>query len=91
MKPVYWQALAVVMVMYFARFDWSFVVLRAKQVRLRPCHSEWIALSASTSHSILCMLTNALCLQTAEKQEERPYLDPLRQHRHTLVRVASQI
>ena len=33
LKPVYWQALAVVVVLYFARFDWSFVVLRAKQVR----------------------------------------------------------
>jgi len=36
LKPVYWQALAVVMVMYFARFDWSFVVLRAKQARWDP-------------------------------------------------------
>ena len=35
LKPVYWQALAVVVVLYFARFDWSFVVLRAKQARWR--------------------------------------------------------
>jgi hypothetical protein len=31
-KPAYWQALMVVMVLYFARFDASFVSLRAKQV-----------------------------------------------------------
>jgi hypothetical protein len=33
LKPTYWQALIVVCVIYFTRFDWSFVVLRAKQVR----------------------------------------------------------
>lgn len=33
LKPTYWQALIVVCVLYFARFDWSFVILRAKQVR----------------------------------------------------------
>jgi MFS family permease len=32
LKPAYWQALIVVCVLYFARFDWSFVILRAKQV-----------------------------------------------------------
>ena len=31
-KPVYWQALAVVAILYFARFDASFVTLRAKMV-----------------------------------------------------------
>jgi len=31
-KPVYWQALAVIVVLYFARFDASFLLLRAKQV-----------------------------------------------------------
>jgi hypothetical protein len=36
LKPVYWQALSVVVVLYFARFDWSFVVLRAKMVGLTP-------------------------------------------------------
>lgn len=36
LKPVYWQALAVVVVLYFARFDWSFVVLRAKMVSPIP-------------------------------------------------------
>lgn len=36
LKPVYWQALAVVVVLYFARFDWSFVVLRAKTVSPTP-------------------------------------------------------
>lgn len=35
LKPTYWQALIVVCVIYFTRFDWSFVILRAKQVRLR--------------------------------------------------------
>jgi len=35
LKPAYWQALIVVCVLYFARFDWSFVILRAKQVRRR--------------------------------------------------------
>jgi hypothetical protein len=34
LKPTYWQALIVVCVIYFTRFDWSFVVLRAKQVWL---------------------------------------------------------
>ncbi len=32
-KPAYWQALVVVAVLYFARFDASFLSLRAKQVR----------------------------------------------------------
>jgi hypothetical protein len=32
-QPAYWQALAVVAVLYFARFDASFLSLRAKQVR----------------------------------------------------------
>ncbi len=31
-KPAYWQALIVVAALYFARFDASFVSLRAKQV-----------------------------------------------------------
>ncbi len=31
-KPAYWQALLVVAVLYFARFDASFLSLRAKQV-----------------------------------------------------------
>lgn len=31
-KPAYWQALAVVAILYFARFDASFVTLRAKMV-----------------------------------------------------------
>ena len=34
-QPAYWQALAVILVLYFARFDASFLMLRAKQVR--PC------------------------------------------------------
>lgn len=34
-KPAYWQALIVVMALYFARFDASFVSLRAKQVMAR--------------------------------------------------------
>ena len=36
LKPAYWQALAVVCVIYFSRFDWSFVILRAKQVTAAP-------------------------------------------------------
>lgn len=31
-QPAYWQALAVVAVLYFARFDAAFLSLRAKQV-----------------------------------------------------------
>lgn len=34
-KPAYWQALIVVAALYFARFDASFVSLRAKQVMAR--------------------------------------------------------
>jgi len=34
-KPAYWQALLVVAALYFARFDASFVSLRAKQVMAR--------------------------------------------------------
>jgi hypothetical protein len=34
-KPAYWQALIVVAALYFARFDASFVSLRAKQVMTR--------------------------------------------------------
>lgn len=41
-RPVYWQALAVIVVLYFARFDPSFLMLRAKQVwraALTQCQS----------------------------------------------------
>lgn len=31
-KPAYWQALLVILTLYFARFDASFLLLRAKQV-----------------------------------------------------------
>ena len=32
LTPAYWQALVVVSLLYFARFDASFITLRAKQV-----------------------------------------------------------
>ena len=40
LRPAYWQALAVVSLLYFARFDASFITLRAKTVRpaYRRCH-----------------------------------------------------
>lgn len=34
-KPAYWQALMVIIVLYFARFDASFLLLRAKQVQFQ--------------------------------------------------------
>lgn len=34
LPPAYWQALTVVGLLYFARFDASFITLRAKTVRL---------------------------------------------------------
>ena len=34
LPPAYWQALVVVGLLYFARFDASFITLRAKTVRL---------------------------------------------------------
>lgn len=33
LKPAYWQALTVVGLLYFARFDASFITLRARTVR----------------------------------------------------------
>ena len=33
LRPAYWQALIVVSLLYFARFDASFITLRAKTVR----------------------------------------------------------
>ena len=35
LQPAYWQALIVVSLLYFARFDASFITLRARTVRLR--------------------------------------------------------
>lgn len=32
LQPAYWQAMVVVCILYFARFDASFVTLRAKSV-----------------------------------------------------------
>ena len=33
LQPAYWQALIVVSLLYFARFDASFITLRARTVR----------------------------------------------------------
>lgn len=35
-QPAYWQALIVILTLYFARFDASFLILRAKQVHSLP-------------------------------------------------------
>jgi hypothetical protein len=40
-QPAYWQALIVVSVLYFARFDASFVTLRAKMVSLLVAAASW--------------------------------------------------
>lgn len=45
-KPVYWQALLVVCVLYFARFDFSFLMLRAKQVMPKTM-LPWLSLTCS--------------------------------------------
>jgi hypothetical protein len=37
LQPAYWQALSVVCLLYFARFDASFITLRARTVRLAAC------------------------------------------------------
>ena len=55
--PAYWQTLAVVAILYFARFDASFVTLRAKTVRCsrsldRACRQA-AAGSASRSSRLL--------------------------------------
>ena len=34
LQPAYWQALIVVSLLYFARFDASFITLRARTVRI---------------------------------------------------------
>ena len=47
LQPAYWQALLVVSLLYFARFDASFITLRAKTVRslcracLAPASLVW--------------------------------------------------
>ncbi len=43
LPPAYWQSLVVVSLLYFARFDASFITLRAKQVisfSPRPFHAS---------------------------------------------------
>ena len=40
LPPAYWQALVVVGLLYFARFDASFITLRAKTVRTSPAGSS---------------------------------------------------
>ena len=55
LQPAYWQALAVVSLLYFARFDASFITLRARTVgrnlRAAPLvlleHFSWGSLPAS--------------------------------------------
>ena len=37
LQPAYWQALSVVCLLYFARFDASFITLRARTVSLAAC------------------------------------------------------
>ena len=37
LQPAYWQALSVVCLLYFARFDASFITLRARTVRVSVC------------------------------------------------------
>ena len=39
LQPAYWQALAVVSLLYFARFDASFITLRARTVGPQPACS----------------------------------------------------
>ena len=41
LRPAYWQALIVVSLLYFARFDASFITLRAKTVR--SAAGSWIS------------------------------------------------
>lgn len=65
-KPAYWQALAVVAVLYFARFDASFVVLRAKTVMPRS------SLPALTS---VMMLTQAVLATPAGLRAKRSVKD----------------
>lgn len=65
-KPAYWQALAVVAVLYFARFDASFVVLRAKTVMPRS------SLPALTS---VMMLTQAVLATPAGLRAKRSVRD----------------
>ena len=45
LPPAYWQALVVVGLLYFARFDASFITLRAKTVSLPACHSSSLPVS----------------------------------------------
>ena len=39
LQPAYWQALIVVSLLYFARFDPSFITLRAKLVSVHACRA----------------------------------------------------
>ncbi len=39
LQPAYWQALSVVCLLYFARFDASFITLRARTVRQSSQHA----------------------------------------------------
>ena len=55
LRPAYWQALIVVSLLYFARFDASFITLRAKTVRPRvQSHAQ--AQSASVTPCTLLIL-----------------------------------
>lgn len=71
-QPAYWQALAVVGILYFARFDASFVTLRAKTV-----HGPRLAAPALTS---IMMVTQAAwprppaCAPSAPSPRATPWL-----------------
>ena len=53
LQPAYWQALIVVSLLYFARFDASFITLRARTVRspsITPSYSCSACLIGSAAH-----------------------------------------
>ena len=55
LQPAYWQALIVVSLLYFARFDASFITLRARTVSM-------IRFITSVNRHHACLSVHASCL-----------------------------
>lgn len=59
LPSAYWQALTVVSLLYFARFDASFITLRAKTVR---CHLMMPIIQTLGCYQLAAVLSAQLCV-----------------------------
>lgn len=61
LRPAYWQALIVVSLLYFARFDASFITLRAKTVCCYAFSPECIRCAAGIELELAIGCWHASC------------------------------